>query len=193
MLFGNRKIFFIKKDFQTRFILRFIAIATIWAAASVMLFAYLAGRRLDSIRYSSHIDISTVKELLLPITVGAHVVSLLMFACILAYTIRTLWRRLSPPLYSIKKDIARIAGGDLMNEVTLSKEEEFQDLAAEVDGMRKGLREKIVLIQEQQQVLSAAAAEISNSILVGNPSLSHIAVLQSGAERMKAHIRAFHY
>jgi len=189
----NRKIFFIKKDFQTRFILRFIATATIWAAASVTLFAYLAGRRLDSIRYSSHIEISTMKELLLPITVGAHVVSLLMFACILAYTIRTLWRRLSPPLYSIKKDIARIAGGDLMNEVTLSKEEEFQDLAAEVDGMRKGLREKILLIQEQQQLLSAAAAELSNSILEGKPSLSHVAALQTGVTRMKEHIRAFHY
>jgi methyl-accepting chemotaxis protein len=192
MPFKNRRIFFIKKDFQTRFILRFIAIATIWAAASVMLFAYLAGRRLDSIRYSSHLDITTMKELLLPITVGAHVVSLLMFAGILAYTIGTLWRRLSPPLYSIKKDLARIAAGDLMSEVSLSKEEEFQDLAAAVDGMRKGLREKIVPLQGQQALLSAAAAELSSAILEGNPSLTHVAALRSGVERMKEDIRAFH-
>ena len=193
MWFNNRKIYFIDKDFQSRFILRFIAVATVWATASVMLFAYLAGKRLDSIRYSSHIDVSTMKELLLPITVGAHTVSLLLFAGILAYTISALWRRLSPPLYSIKKDITRIAGGDLMSEVSLSKEEEFQDLAAEVDGMRKELREKIVRIQEQQPLLSAAAVDFSNSILEGNPSLSHIAALQTSVERMKEHVRALRY
>jgi len=188
---SNRKRVFIKKDFQTRFILRFVAVATIWAAASVSLFAYLAGRRLDAIRYSSHIDIATTRELLLPITVGAHVLSLIIFAGILAYTIRAIWRKLSPPLYSIKKDMARIAAGDLMSEVSLSEEEEFQDLAAEVDRMRNDLREKIVRIQEQQAPLAAAAVELNNAILEGKPSSSHLAALQSEVERMKEYVRVF--
>jgi methyl-accepting chemotaxis protein len=192
LFFGNRKIYFIKKNFQSRFILRFVAIASVWAAAEIMLFAYLAAKRLDSIRYASHVDIQTVRELLLPITIGANVVSLLIFAGILAYTINALWKRLSPPLFTIKKDMARIACGDLMSEVSLSKKEEFQDLAADLDGMRKDLREKIVRIKEQQAVLSAAADELSKSILKGNPSLPHVVSLQSGVERMKEYVRAFH-
>jgi hypothetical protein len=83
MRFKIRKIYFIKKDFQTRFILRFVALATVWAAVTVMLFTYLAEKKLERLRFSSHFDITTTSELLLPITVGAHVVSLLMFACLL--------------------------------------------------------------------------------------------------------------
>ncbi len=84
----NRKIYFINKDFQSRFILRFVAVATIWASAAIMLFVYLAGKRLDAIRYSSHLDITTIRELLLPVTVGVHAISFLVFAGILAYTVQ---------------------------------------------------------------------------------------------------------
>ncbi len=189
----NRKKYFIDKDFQSRFILRFVAVAAIWAAATIMLFSYLAGKRLDAIRYSSYIDIKTTSELLLPVTVGVHVISLLVFAAILATTINSLWKRLSPPLYSIKKDIMRIGGGDLASEVSLSKEEEFQLLAEELDGMRRGIREKIVRLKEQQAVLSAAADELVRSTLGEKPSLPSATSLRAAVERMKADLQAFHY
>ena len=189
----NRKKYFINKDFQSRFILRFVAVAIIWAMATIMLFSYLVGKRLDAIRYSSYIDIKTTSELLLPVTIGVHVISLLVFAGILAATINSLWKRLSPPLYSIKKDIMRIGGGDLASEVSLSKDEEFQYLAEDLDGMRKGIREKILRLKEQQAVLSAAADELVRSTLVEKPSLPSVTSLQAAVERMKADIQAFRY
>jgi len=193
MIFTNRKIYYIKKDFQARFILRFVVVATIWAAATVMLFAYLAERRLEEIRYSTHISVKTTSELLLPSTVGAHVVSLLIFAGILGYTIHSLWKRLSVPLFTIKKDISRIAAGDLASEVVLRESDEFQDLAVELNEMRNGIRDKIIRIKESQLGVSAAAAELSRSILREKPSTSHAASLQSAVERMKEDVNAFHY
>jgi methyl-accepting chemotaxis protein len=193
MLFGKRKIYFINKDFQSRFILRFVAVATIWAAATIMLFVYLTGKKLDAIRYSSHIDIKTTSELLLPVTVGVNAISFLVFAAILAYTINALWKRLSPPLYSIKKDIVRIAGGDLASEVSLSKDEEFQHLATDLDTMRRGIREKIVRLKERQVVLSSAADQLVKSTLGGSPSVSSAASLQAAVDGMKGDVQAFHY
>jgi methyl-accepting chemotaxis protein len=188
---SKRKIYFIKKDFQSRFILRFVAIATAWAAISSILFAYLAKERLAGIRYSSHVDITTMRELLLPTTVGAHVVSLLIFAGILAYTIRTLWKRLDPPLRTIKNDLSRIAGGGLSDEFTIGKVDEFQDLAADLDAMRTGLREKVTGIKERHRELSDAADALGRSILEGKPSASQTAMLQSAVERMKRDIDSF--
>ena len=196
MLFNklqNRKIYFIKRNFQSRFILRFVAIATVWAATAVLLFRYLAGEKLDSIRYASYVDVKTTGELLLPITVGTLAASLLIFAGILAYTIHSLWKRLSPPLHSIKKDMARIARGDLTCEVCLSTGEEFQDLAADLDGMRKELRQKIIKIRKQQQVLSAAADDFNRSIIEGKPSPTYASSLQSAVAQMKEYIQTFHY
>jgi len=188
MLMNNRKIYFIKKDFQSRFILRFVVIATVWAATTVLLFTYLAKKQLDALRYSSYIDIKTTGDLLLPITVGAHIVSLLIFAGLLAYTIHSLWEKLSLPLKKIKINISHIAVGDLTNNITLDSDEEFQDMAADLEGMRIALRARFVRIKEQQQSLTAAVAELNRSIHVGTSLVFPIASLRDAVERMKVDI-----
>lgn len=192
MLLFKRKIYFIQKELQSRFILRFVALATLWAVTTVMLFAYIAGKKLDELRYSSHIDLQTTSELLLPIAVMTHVLSLLIFAGLLAYTIHSLWQNLSAPLAAIKRNIERIAKGDLAGSVVLRKKDEFQDLAAEMDLMRRGLQEKIARIKEQQRDLSAAADGLSVSILQKDTSLPHAASLQSAVVQMKETVQAFH-
>ena len=193
MLFSNRRQYFIKKDFQFRFILRFVIIATLWAAATVLLFFTYAERRLDEVRFSSHISIKTTAELLMPTTLNAQIISIAVFAVILAYSIHALWRRLSVPLISIKKDIIRIAGGDLVSAVTLGEDQEFQDLASDIDAMRSEVKQKIVRIKEKNAVLAAAAAELSKSVYKNSPSLTHAAALKNAVERMKEDIHAFTY
>jgi len=191
MLF--RRIFFIKKRMQTRFILTFVLIVICWSVATVGLYTFLVEKKLDKIRYSSHVDIKTTGELLLPITLGTHLSSLIVFAVILAFAMKVVWKILSPPLYSIKIDLAQIAAGDLTHQVSLCKGEEFQDLASQLEQMRQGLRENIVQIKDQQLALSAAAAEIENSISAGNLSMTHAASLQSAATRMRESVQTFHY
>src|SRR5208337_4150812 len=124
-----RRNYFINKDFQSRFIMRFVVLTAIWTAVTVMLFIYVAQKKLEDLRYSSHFDIETTNELLFPITVGVQVATLVVFAGILAYSINSLLKRLSPPLFAIKRSLAGIAGGDLVNKVVLRKTDEFQDLA----------------------------------------------------------------
>lgn len=188
-----RKIYLINKRLQTRFILTFVIIVICWAVATVGVYTYLVEKKLDSIRYSSHVDIKTAGELLLPITLGTHLISLLIFAAILAFAMKLVWKMLSPPLYSIKKDLARIAAGDLASEVSLCKGEEFQDLASELEHMRRGLRENIVRIKDQRLALSVAATEIDNSIGAGNLSMTHVVSLQSAAAQMRESVQKFHY
>jgi methyl-accepting chemotaxis protein len=189
--FNQRKIYFIKKDFQSRFILRFVVIATAWAAATVLLFAYLAKERLDTIRYSSYVDIKTTGDLLLPITVGAHIVSLFIFTGLLVYTIHSLWKNLSSPLKKIKTNISLIASGDLANNITLDSHEEFQDLAADLEGMRNALRVRFIRIKEHQEEMSLAASELDRSIHEGISPASPAMFLRDAVERMKADIDAF--
>jgi len=193
-LFGERnkrKIYLIKKGFQSRFILRFVAVSTIWSAASVLLFFYLANKKLEEIRYSSYIDMRTTSELLMPVTIGALAVSLLMFAGILGYAIHTLLHKLTGPLGQIRRDISRIAGGDLTSDIILREKDEFQDLAADLEGMRTELRSRIARIKEQQAMLSAAAVELSRSAREGSASLQQVAALETAVARMQEDVRAF--
>jgi methyl-accepting chemotaxis protein len=190
----TRKNLFPERDLQLRFITRFVATVTIWGTATVLVFTCLVSKKLDTLRYSSHIDAKNVGELLLPTTIVVHGVSLLIFTAFLAYTIHMLWKTLSPPLHSIKKDIIRISCGDLTGEVSLSKYDEFQSLAKELDEMRLGLREKIVNLKEQQQSLRDRAAELDRSLQEGTDfSMESATALRSAVERMKEEVQKFRF
>lgn len=188
---NQRKIYFIKKDFQSRFILRFVAIATVWAAGTVLLFAYLAEKRLEIFRFSSHVNVATTSDLLLPITLGTHGITLLLFALFLVYSIHALWKSLSTPLSSLKKDIASLANGDLRHAISLRESDKFNDLAIDLERMRRGLSEKIVQLSEQQRELTGAAAKLSGAIASGNAAVGHADALHSVVERMRKELKGF--
>ncbi len=191
-LFG-RKIYFIKKDFQSRFIVRFVVITTVWATGAIALFALMAERKLQEVLYSPHITVSTTAELLMPSAFQAHLISLLLFTVILLYAIHALWKRLSVPLHSLKKDIVRIAGGDLVSGVALREEEEFQDLAADLDGMRGELRRKVTAMKERHEELSEAAEAIEKALIRGTLSADQVAVFREKVLWMREELHEFTY
>jgi methyl-accepting chemotaxis protein len=193
MTFISRRIYFIKKDFQTRFILRFVITATAWAVITVILFVIMAERRLEEVRYSTHIMVKTTSDVLLPSALTAQFITILIFAAALAYAIHSLWMSLAAPLFSLKKDIARIAGGDLVSPVTLREEDEFQDLASELDKMRNDLHHRWARIKERHDRLTEAAGVLHTSVIKGKPSVSHASLLRESVERMKEEINVFKY
>lgn len=191
-LFG-RKIYFIKKDFQSRFIVRFVVITTIWATAAIALFTLMAERKLQEVLYSPHITVSTTAELLLPSAFQAHLISLLLFTVILLVSIHALWKRLSVPLHSLKRDIVRIAGGDLVSGVALREDEEFQDLAADLDGMRGELRRKVAGMKERHAELSEAAEAMEKALLKGTLSADQVAAFREKVSWMREELHEFTY
>jgi methyl-accepting chemotaxis protein len=190
---SNRKIYLVKKDFQSRFILRFVITTTVWAAVTVSLFTLMAGKRLEEFLYSPHINIKTTAELLMPSAVHAHIISLLFFVALLVYAIRSLWKKLAGPLYSLKKDITRITLGDLVSGVALRGDEEFQDLASDLDRMRGELRDKFVRLKEREEELSVAVSTLDRAALKGAASSDHVSVIREATAKMKEELKGFTY
>ena len=185
---NRRRNYFINKDFQIRFIQRFLVSTTVWAVAAAAFFAYFAKRRLQDALYSSHLTIKSTAELLGPSTLLAHAIALVLFAALLAYAIYALWKKLSVPLYMLKKDLVRIASGDLVNDVTLREEDEFQKLAAEIDEMRKELRRKLVRIKEKHADVSTAVSGLDRVLLQGQPVSNQAESIKAAAARLLARL-----
>ena len=188
-----RRVYFIQKDFQSRFILRFVLTITIWAVAAISLFLLMAERKMEELLYSPHITVKTTAELLMPSIFQAHALALVLFTGILLYALHSLWKRLSVPLYSLKKDITRIAMGDLVSGVVLRDDEEFQGLAKDVDNMRSSLRRSFVRLKERHLELSGAARELEKALLKGKLSAGEVAALQKKVSQMQEELRAFSY
>lgn len=193
MVFLNRRIYFIKKDFQSRFILRFVGIATLWAVATVTLFSLYAEQRIEEVRYSGHIAVTTTAQLLMPSVLNAQGLSLLIFAGLVAYTVSSLWKALAAPLADIKRSIRTISTGDLVNPVAVRSGEEFQDLAADIDRMRNDLRKKVNILKDRQKELAVVAGGMAKSVYKNIPSPADAATLKTTIERMKEELHAFRY
>jgi nitrate/nitrite-specific signal transduction histidine kinase len=153
----------------------------------------MAEKRLEEFLYSPHINIKTTSELLMPSAVHAHIISLLFFTALLAYVIRSLWKKLAGPIYSLKKDITRIASGDLVSGVALRGDEEFQDLASDLDRMRGELRDKFVRLKGREEDLSLAVSTLDRAVLKGAPSVAHLPVVREATAKMREELRGFTY
>lgn len=188
---NRRRRYFIQKDYQTRFIARFVVATTIWSAAAVSLFIWFAGRRLEEALYSSHLSVAFAGELLLPSALQAEGLALLLYSFLLAYAIHDLGKKISAPLYMLKKDIARIGAGDLVNAVSLRPDDEFQDLAADVEKMRRGLGRRFSEIKEKHEALALAVSGLDRAFLQGRPLTEHIDGVKTAAVRMKEELHAF--
>lgn len=188
---NRRRIIFINKDFQGRFVLRFVITTTLWAVAAITLFAYFAGKRLQDALYTTHLKATSPGELLLSSTVTAYAIALVLFVALLAYAVYTLRKRNMVPLYMLKKDISRIAAGDLVTPVFLREEDEFQDLATDVDAMRRELERKLAEIKEGHAAFSSAISGLQKAVLKGNPSADQVVPLKEAVTRMKEGLNAF--
>jgi methyl-accepting chemotaxis protein len=188
---NRRRNYFINKDFQGRFILRFVLTTTLWAVAAITFFAYFGKKRLQEALYTTHLKASSPGELLLSSAATAYALALVLFVVLLAYAVYSLRKKLSAPLYMLGKDMARIADGDLVTEVSLRDEDEFQELASDVDTMRKELDQKLIRIKEAHTALSSAVSELQRAALKGDPSANHIDPLKNAVTRMKEALNAF--
>jgi methyl-accepting chemotaxis protein len=189
----RRRVYLISRDFQSRFILRFVMTTTVWVVLSISLFTLIAQRKLEDVLYSPHINLRTTVDVLMPSAVQAHVASLILFTAILVLAVRALWRRLSGPLYSLKKDIVRISGGDLVGGVVLREDEEFQDLAGMLDRMRTDLRRKFTSIRGRNDELSATILDLDRALARGTLPAERVLAVKTAVERIREDLNGFSY
>jgi len=129
----RRRHYFINRNFQGRFILSFILMASLGVIVSIGLFNILAYRKLDRLMYSIHIPARNINELLSTDLIYATIIAFLLVLTVLFIAIKRLTLRVAGPLYRIRKDLETIADGDLSFNITLRYRDEFKDFAEELN------------------------------------------------------------
>ncbi len=135
----RRRNYFIKKNFQTRFILRFILVSYLWNVLAVILFDVLASRKVDSVLFSMTLPSVSMGRLLFREALIAN--SIAVLCVILVFTIATkgMYTGIVRSLFRIRADLMRFGRGDLGSRVMLSEDDEFRDFAEELNSMVAGL------------------------------------------------------
>lgn len=112
-----RKIYFIKKRFQTLFILGFTVMTVIESFGIGLLLYYLLYNRLTNAIYKSHIKIKTTGELIKPILINVNTGVALTVILIVIIFAMIIIRRTENSLNIFKEATQRVGKGDLTYKI----------------------------------------------------------------------------
>ncbi|RMG02637.1 MAG: methyl-accepting chemotaxis protein [Nitrospirae bacterium] len=155
----RRRNYFINRYFQGRFILLFVALASVGGIIAIGLFNYFAYKKLDDLLYSVHIPAKNINELISPDLIYANLFAFMFVLVVFFFAMNRLTIRITGPLYRIKKDLESIAGGDLSFNITLRYKDEFKDFAQELNVLVEKEREFFGRIKKEIEMIDRYTRE----------------------------------
>ena len=155
-----RKIYYIKKSAQRAFILRFVTISLLGGTIAVFVFNFFAYRKIEDALYSMAMPKVSPGGLLWQETVYTNIFVILFTLLMFAVTAKGLYTKLNDPLKELTDNFQRMSEGNLCQAVSLRENDDFQELAQEVNSMEKELHRRF---QEIRQI-STTIGEKTNEL-----------------------------
>ena len=138
-----RRVLFIEREFQKRFIAKVIGIIVVGTLLTGG-FMYLFGDYQISRMYSSaHVDIKSSWEVFRSAVLIASFVSMSLVAVLAVVLTLRESNRIGGPLYRFRENLKVIAGGDLTLHTKLRDGDELQPMASAMNEMTEGLCERV--------------------------------------------------
>lgn len=155
----KRKQYFIKKDFQFKFILKFCFIILIGTILSTGLLFLFSQDTLTSSFQQSRLVIKNTSLAILPALIYINLITLGLIT--LATIVITLFvsHKIAGPLFRFEKELKEIEEGDLTKSIKLRKKDQAADLADSLNKMTAGLHEKVLDIRTMVEHLIEAASK----------------------------------
>ena len=156
----QRRQYFVKKEFQLKFILKFCLLIFIGTIISTGLLFVFSQDTLTSSFQQSRLVIKSTGLTILPSVVYTNLITLGLIA--IATIIVTLFvsHKMAGPLFRFEKELKDIGGGDLTRQVILRKKDSIGDMAVCLNNMVASLHDKLLDIQtEVERVLESASRQ----------------------------------
>jgi len=180
---NRRKKFLINKGVQARFIARFLVVSFIGVILAIALFNFLAYRKIDALLFSMRIPSVNIGNVLFLEAVYANGVALFFTVIVYLLAAKGIYRKMAGSLHRIRADLSGVVRGDLGARIMLGEDEEFKELAddlnimtAELQRRFSGIKERFDRIDESLRE-PGGRAEYEGKIL-SNRVLPHIAALE---------------
>ena len=168
MKFRRRK-YITSAGFQWKMVLPFVIVSLFVSIVSNVVFNVIATRRLDALRWSIHLDESTINGFLKPLFISVNLVAIASVALLLVVTGFWMMERVKGPLYRISRELARIREGNLEGPINLRGKDEFKDVAEALNGMLDGMRERAFDFKRDFNNISRDIEKLKTERATGKP------------------------
>jgi len=144
----RRRHYFIDKDFQTRFALKFCIILIIGAILSTgILFAFTSDTLTTSFE-DARISIEKTSKGILPAIIYTNAVTVVAISLAAIVVLIFISHKIVGPLYRFEKTFEEIGSGDLSLRIGLREKDQFSVIAQKINEMNEQLNDRILRLKE---------------------------------------------
>jgi len=158
---NKRRNYFIDKDFQARFIMKFCLLVVLAGIITTGIL-YFVGKKSTTVAIvNSRVIVHSTADFLLPILIQT-VLAVMVILGLAAIIVTLLFsHKIAGPLYRFKKAIQGVKLGNLTANFNLRNYDQLKDLSDEVNAMIDNTREKVDSIKADVANLKAKKGNIS--------------------------------
>jgi methyl-accepting chemotaxis protein len=155
---NRRKNYFIKKDFQLGFILKFCTILLAGIIISTLLLVLLSRGTLTSSFENSQLTIKNTAAAILPSILLCNLLTLGLITIVTIVLTLLVSHKLAGPMFRFQKEIEKMGAGNLTQKIQLRDKDQIESLAISLDSMRGALKEKIQTIRSDVTMILNTAS-----------------------------------
>ena len=145
----KRRQYFVQKDFQSKFILKFCMILFTGVIISVGLLFLFSKNTLTSSFEQSRLVIENTASAILPSVFLSHLIALVLIILLTIVITLLVSHKLAGPLFRFQKELREIGEGNLTQSIKLRKNDQVKAIADSLDQMRVNLQKKILDVKEE--------------------------------------------
>ena len=167
---NRRKNYYIKKEFQRNFILKFCLIVLIGSGISGVIIYLMSKATVTTSFENLRLVIKSTADYILPAVFFSSLIVIIVTGAATIFITLFTSHRIAGPLYRIEKDIQEVAAGNLKQEFNLRQGDEIKPIAEGLNIMTHFLRDEVSLLKknitelESLSATSAAPQEIGEKI-----------------------------
>ena len=156
---NRRRKYFIRKSFQSRFIIKFCILVMIGAFLSGIIIYMMSKNTVTTTFENSRLLMKSTADFILPaVLLASAIVIVFIGALAIALTLFTS-HNIVGPLYRMEKDIEDVASGDLTKKFKVRKTDEIKTLATSLEKMTNVLNRDIADIKNSLFEIETALEE----------------------------------
>ena len=156
----KRRQYFVQKDFQSKFILKFCVVLLIGIIISIGLLFLFSENTLTSSFDQSRLVIKNTASAILPNVFLSHLIAFVLISLLTIAVTLLISHKLAGPLFRFQKELKEIGNGDLSNVINLRKDDQVKAIADSLNQMRANLQKKILDIKEEvEQIVEVSSGQ----------------------------------
>lgn len=153
----KRRNYFIKKEFQVRFIIKFCLILLAGIAISSGLLFILSRDTLTTTFDQSRLVIENTGLAILPSLIYTNLITLALVTLATIFVTLFTSHKIAGPLFRLEKELKDIGEGNLAKVVTLRKNDQTAEMARSLNQMTRNLNAKVSAVKQEVDDLHETA------------------------------------